>query len=83
MEIASYSEFRQNMKAFLDAVVENHQPLFVTRKMGEEIVVLSKEDYTSLQETLFLLSNPKNATRLKESIQQYKKGKAKKRDLSL
>jgi hypothetical protein len=29
------------------------------------------------------LSNPKNATRLKESIQQYKKGKAKKRNLSL
>jgi len=83
MEIANYSEFRQNMKAYLDAVVEEHKPLYITRKMGEEVVVLSKEDYSSLQETLYLLSSPKNASRLRESIKQVEKGKVKKRKLDL
>lgn len=83
MDIANYSEFRQNMKAYLDAVVEEHKPLYITRKMGEEVVVLSKEDYSSLQETLYLLSSPKNASRLRESIKQVEKGKLKKRKLDL
>jgi len=43
MEIASYSEFRQHMKSFLDAVIKTHKPLFITRKHGEELVVMSKE----------------------------------------
>ena len=74
MEIASYSEFRQHMKSFLDAVVKTHKPLFITRKHGEELVVISKEDYTSMEETLFLMSNPKNAERLIESIAQFQAG---------
>lgn len=74
MEIASYSEFRQHMKSFLDAVVKTHKPLFITRKHGEELVVISKEDYTSMEETLYLMSNPKNAERLIESIAQYQAG---------
>lgn len=83
MEIATFSDFRQNMKTFLDAVVKTHKPLFITRKQGDELVVMSKEDYTSLQETLYLLSSPNNAKRLKESIAQYEKGKLSKRKLSL
>jgi antitoxin YefM len=51
--------------------------------MGEEVVVLSKEDYTGLQETLYLLSNPNNAKRLKASLKQYEKGMAKSKKLLL
>jgi antitoxin YefM len=81
MQIASYSEFRQHMKSFLDAVLKTRNPLFITRKHGEDLVVISKDDYTSLQETLYLLSSPKNAQRLSESIKQYEKGKAAKKEL--
>ena len=83
MEIASYSEFRQHMKSFLDAVVKTHTPLFITRKHGEELVVMSKDDYTSLQETLYLLSSPNNAQRLKESMEQYKTGNTIKKEIDL
>jgi antitoxin YefM len=81
MQIASYSEFRQHMKSFLDAVLKTRNPLFITRKHGEDLVVISKDDYTSLQETLYLLSSPKNAQRLSESIKQYEKGKVAKKEL--
>lgn len=74
MEITSYSHFRQNLKAFMDNVFTSKSPLYVTRSNGEDIVVISKEDYDGMQETLHLLSSPKNAQRLKESIEEYSKG---------
>ncbi len=74
MEITTYSNFRQNLKAFMDKVFQSKSPLFVTRSNGEDIVVLSKEDYDGIQETLHLLSSPKNAQRLKESIEEFENG---------
>ncbi len=75
MEITSYSNFRQHLKSFLDKVFETHSPLFVTRSNGEDVVVMSKNDYESIQETLYLLSSHKNAERLAQGIQEYEAGK--------
>ncbi|MCH7398768.1 type II toxin-antitoxin system prevent-host-death family antitoxin [Belliella sp. DSM 107340] len=74
MEITTYSNFRQNLKSFLDKVFINHQPLFVTRSNGEDVVVLSKSDYDSMQETFYLLKSPKNAGRLLKGIEEFEKG---------
>lgn len=74
MEITTYSNFRQNLKSFLDRVFVDHNPLFVTRSNGEDVVVLSKTDYESLTETLHLLGNPKNAKRLLKGIEEYENG---------
>ncbi len=74
MEVTTYSNFRQNLRSFLEKVITSRAPLFVTRKGGEEVVVLSKSDYEGIQETLHLLSSPKNAQRLKEAIEEYETG---------
>jgi len=74
MEITTYSNFRQNLKSFLDKVFVDHIPLFVTRTNGEDVVILSKTDYESLTETLHLLSSPKNAERLMQGIEEFEKG---------
>jgi len=58
----------------MDKVFEMRAPLFVTRSNGEDVVVLSKNDYEGIQETLHLLSSPKNAQRLKDSIKEYELG---------
>lgn len=74
MEVTSYTNFRQHLKSFMDSVFKNRTPLFVTRTNGEDMVLLSKADYESMEETLHLLSSPENAKRLNEGIEQYKKG---------
>lgn len=74
MEITTYSNFRQNLKSFLTKVISSRSPLFVTQQGGEEVVILSKADYDGMQETLHLLSSPKNAQRLQEAIKEYKAG---------
>jgi antitoxin YefM len=81
MEVTSYSKFRENMKSYLDNVVNDSRPLYVTRTNGEDVVVMSKSDYEGLQETYYLMSSPKNAERLLEALDQANKGLGVKRDL--
>ncbi len=81
MEITTYSNFRRNLKSFLDMVLKTRSPLFVSCSKGEDVVILSKSDYESMQETLYLLGSSKNAGRLFKGIEEFKKGKSIKREL--
>jgi antitoxin YefM len=74
MLIATYSDFRQKLKAYLDQVFTTKSPLFITRTKGENVVVLSQSDYESIMETFYLLKSPANAARLHHAIEEYKKG---------
>lgn len=81
MEITTYTAFRQNLKTFLDKVLIEHSPLFVTRANGDDVVVLSKADYESMQETFYLLRSPNNAVRLLKGIDEYNNGQGQERIL--
>ncbi|MGB3589145.1 MAG: type II toxin-antitoxin system prevent-host-death family antitoxin [Tunicatimonas sp.] len=81
MEITTYSNFRQNLKSFMDKVFEARTPLYVTRSNGQDMVVLSRSDYEGIQETLHLLSSPKNAERLARGIKEYEEGQGIERGL--
>jgi antitoxin YefM len=82
MAHVSYSEFRANLASHMDAVVDGRVPLVVTRQGGKgNVVILSEEEFAGWQETVHLLSNPRNAARLLESIQQADTGQLAKHDL--
>jgi len=81
MEITTYSNFRQNLKRYLDSILASRDPLFVTRSKGDDIVVLAKTDYESMQETIHLLSSPRNAQRIAEALEEYNKGKGERKEL--
>ena len=81
MDAVSYSDLRQNLKSYMDKVYGDHDPLIITRKNNENLVLISIDEYNSLMETNYLLSNEANAEHLKKSIAQYNAGKAKKREL--
>lgn len=82
MEVTTYSKFRENLKGFLDNVFSNHTPLFIKRANGEDVVVISKADYDSLNETFYLLKSPKNAERLLKGIAEYEQGLGEEKHLS-
>lgn len=52
----------------LDSVCSDHIPVIVTRPCGDPVVIISLEDFNSMQETAYLLGNPANAERLRRSI---------------
>jgi len=72
---AYYSEFRNELKNYLDNVEFNNETLIIKRGSGKGTVLISLEEYNSIMETLHLLSSKKNAKRLFESIEQMKTGK--------
>ena len=74
METVSSSALRQNLKAHMDRVCADHVPLLVTRRGGEPVVMMSLLAYKGMEETLYLLSNPANAERLRRSLAQAEAG---------
>ncbi|WP_020186088.1 type II toxin-antitoxin system prevent-host-death family antitoxin [Methylopila sp. 73B] len=76
-----FTEFRQNLATHLDEVVDSRAPLLVTRKGGRSVVVISEEEWRGMEETLYLMSNPRNAQHLLDSIAELNAGKGVERDL--
>jgi antitoxin YefM len=57
MENTSVNKFRENLKGFVEQVVSQHEPLRVTRRNGEDFVVMGADDWEREQETLYVLQN--------------------------
>ena len=69
------SDFRREMKKYLDLVTDDFETLIINRGKGKGAVMISLDEYNSLMETMYLLSSRKNADRLYESMQQIREGR--------
>ena len=58
----------------MQSVCDDCEPIIITRKRDQAVVMLSLEDYESLQETAYLLRSPANARRLAEGIEELERG---------
>jgi antitoxin YefM len=81
MKAVSYSEARENLKSMIDQVVADRAPIAITRQRGEGAVLVSASDWSSIEETLYLLRSPANAAHLLNSIAELDAGKGIERDL--
>ena len=68
MKSLSYTAVRNNLAKTMAQVCEDHSPVLITRKGESTVVMISLEDYHSLEETAYLLRSPKNTQRLMTSI---------------
>ena len=82
MNAINYSDLRQNLKSVMDNVISSHEPVIVTRRNSDNVVLMSYEDFASIEETAYLLKSPKNTERLRESIKSFKAGRGKEKRLS-
>lgn len=76
MSIVNYSYARQNLAKLMDEVERDCVPVFISRqrKRGAAVLV-SQAEWDSIQETLYLLNNPKNAQDLRDGIAELDSGK--------
>ena len=79
---ANVTDFRKEIKKYMDLVIEDFETLIINRGKGKAAVMISLEEYNSLMETMYLLSTKANADKLYESIEQFKEGKVIAKDLS-
>ena len=80
MQAVSFSELRKDMKHIMDMTKDRHEPTIITRKEGN-MVIMSLEDYNSLEETAYILSNLKNAQRVLASLSELREGKGQEHEL--
>lgn len=69
MDTISVNRFRDNLKSFVEQVANQHLPLKVTRRSGDDFVVISAEDWEREQETLYVLQNSSLMKQISESAQ--------------
>ena len=81
MLIATVSDFRKDIKTYLDKVVKNFETLIINRGKDNGIVVMSLQEYNSLMATNHELSSRKNELRLDSAIDKLKNGNTINKDL--
>jgi antitoxin YefM len=81
MLTTSISDFRKNVKRYLDKVTENFETLIINRGKDRGVVIISLDEYNSLCATQHELSSKRNESRLDSAITKLKKGSTFQKDL--
>jgi len=81
MRAITYTAARGELAKTMQKVCEDHDPIIITRKNTQAVVMISLEDYEALNETAYLMRGPRNARRLTESIEELDEGKGQEREL--
>ena len=74
LDAVNYSEARKNLASLMESVCDGSDVVVITRRKTRPVVVMSLEEYNSIQETGYLLRNPVNAGRLLESVADMRRG---------
>jgi prevent-host-death family protein len=61
------TEARTKLIQLIDEVADSHQPVLITGKRGNAILV-SEEDWRAIEETMYLLSIPGMRESIKEGL---------------
>ena len=74
MVTTTISDFRKDIKKYLNRVTENFETLIINRGKDSGVVVISLDEYNSLITTQHEMSSEKNKARLDSAIEKFKKG---------
>jgi antitoxin YefM len=74
MEVISYTKARNNFSDVMNQVCDNHTPITIYRQESKPVVLISLEDFNSIEETMYLMSTPNNFQNLLQSIEEIKLG---------
>jgi antitoxin YefM len=75
MNTVTLHDAKQDLDKLIAEVIASAEPTILSTEAGEQIVLLSMDEWNSWQETLYLLSNSANAAHLRKSIEEAQAGK--------
>ncbi len=81
MLTTTISDFRKDIKKYLDNVTKNFETLIINRGKDNGVVIISLQEYNSLYATQYELSSKTNEKRLDSAIDKLKKGSSFQKDL--
>ncbi len=71
MQNINYHDLKENLPALIEQIAHQHEPLCLELPNSLKAIILSEEDYSSLMETLYLLTNPVNVEILLKAANRY------------
>ena len=74
MKSISYTSARGDLAKTMQEVRESRAPIAITRKGAGSVVMMSMEEYESMEETLYLMRSPESARRLLDAIAELESG---------
>lgn len=81
MHAISYTAARNNLAKIMDKVNDDHAPVLITRQNGSPAVLIALEDFHAYEETVYLMTSPPNARRVRRAVRQLEAGKGRTRKL--
>ena len=75
MKTLSSTDLRANLSAIMDRVNDDHEPVIVTRAKGRPVVMVSLEDWASMDETTYLVASPANKAALFAALAEAEAGR--------
>lgn len=75
MRTVMFSKAREELAGLLDEVSNDRVPVEIVRRNKPSAILIDKDEYEGMLETLHLMSTPANARRLMEAIEDVKEGK--------
>ena len=81
MKSITYTAAREGLAATMQEVCDNREPIIITRRRDQAVVMIALEEYEAMQETHYLQRSPVNAERLQEAIAQLESGKGMEREV--
>ncbi len=82
MLTTTLSDFRKDIKKYLDNVTSNFETLIINRGKDSGVVIISLDEYNSLKATQHELSSIINERRLDSAIEKLKSGNSFQKDLT-
>jgi len=76
MLTTTLSDFRKDIKRYLDNVTDDYETLIINRGKDTGVVIISLEEYNSLSATQHELSSKVNESRLDSAIEKLKRGES-------
>lgn len=76
MITTTITDFRKDIKEYLNRVTDNFETLIINRGKNSGVVVISLEEYNALNTTQHELSSEKNRMRLDTAISKFKKNES-------
>ncbi|NCB13089.1 MAG: type II toxin-antitoxin system prevent-host-death family antitoxin [Erysipelotrichia bacterium] len=83
MQAVFYSQARNNLRELINKVCNDFDEYIITTKDDKSAVLISYEEYSSMKETMYLLSSKNNRDRLNNAIEQIDKLEFIKKDIDL
>ena len=75
MRTTNFTDLRNNLKKYLDAVTNDSDTVIINRDGGTGAVLISLDEYNAIKETEYIMSSPAMMEAIREGERDIKEGR--------